>query len=332
MEENKMQPTESARENLPAERDIAVITKEINDICRQAQATALMYAVEIGRRLCEAKSLLPYGQWGTWLSDEVKFSQSSANNFMRLFNEYGSAQISIFGASVDSQTLGKLPYSKALQLLAIPSDERETFAEEVDAENISTRELAAAIKEKEEAKREAEELRAKLRAAEEADGEMKKKATDYDEVKKDLDFAVSERDKAIEKAKKLSADLDKAKKNATVPKAELDKIKAEAETAAKKAADESAAKKIEALNEKLRDAEAAKIKAELDAKVAREDAERAEKALKTASPALTEFKTLFDQMQATAAKCRAALEKMRESDPETAEKCEKALKALAEKL
>ena len=332
MEENKIQPIESVRENLPVERDITVITKEINDICRQAQATALMYAVEIGRRLCEAKSLLPYGQWGAWLRDEVKFSQSSANNFMRLFDEYGSAQISIFGASVDSQTLGKLPYTKALQLLAIPSDEREMFAEEVDAENISTRELAAAIKEKEEAKREAEELKKKLEEAAMRESDAIQLKNDYEYLRSNVDNAMAEREKAIEAAKKLGAELEAAKKNPKIPKAELDKIKSDAEAAAKKAADESAQKKIEALNEKLRDAEAAKIKAELDAKVAREDAERAEKALKTASPALTEFKTLFDQLQGTAAKCRAALEKMRESDPETAEKCEKAIRAFAEKL
>lgn len=329
MDENKLQVSER---ELPAERDIAVITKEIKDIQRQAKATALMYAVEIGRRLSEAKSLLPYGKWGEWLRDEVEFSQSSANNFMRLFDEYGSAQISIFGASVDSQTLGKLPYTKALQLLAIPSDEREEFAEEVDAENISTRELAAVIKEREEAKREAEELREKLRAAEEADEEMKKKAADYDEVKKDLDFAVSERDKAIEKAKKLGADLDKAKKSATVPKAELDRIKSEAEAAAKKAADESAAKKLAALESRVRDAEAAKIRAELEAKTAREDVEKIQKELKTSASDVAEFKVLFDELQAVAVKCLSAIRKIKERDPKVGEGCEKALHAFGEKL
>ena len=331
MEENKMLQTASARE-LPAERDIAVITKEIKDIQRQAKATALMYAVEIGRRLCEAKSLLPYGAWGEWLRDEVDFSQSSANNFMRLFDEYGSAQISIFGASVDSQTLGKLPYSKALQLLAIPSDEREEFAEEVDAENISTRELAAVIKEREEAKREAEELKEKLRAAQEADAEMKQKANDYDEIKKDLEYAVSERDRAIENAKKLGKQLTDAKKNPTVPKAEIDKIKTEAEAAAKKAADESAAKKVAALENKLRDAEAAKIRAELEAKMAKEDAERIQKEIKTSAPDVAEFKALFDELQALAVKCLSAIRKIKGRDPKVGEGCEKALRAFGEKL
>jgi len=79
-------------------REIEVVTAEIKEIKRQAQNMALMYAIEIGRRLVEAKSVLPHGKWGEWLKCEVNFSQATANNFMKLFEEYGSAQISIFGA------------------------------------------------------------------------------------------------------------------------------------------------------------------------------------------------------------------------------------------
>ena len=94
-------------------REIGVITQEIRQLCQQAQATALMYIVEIGRRLVEAKGTLQHGEWGGWLENEVGFSQSTAENYMRLFEEYGASQITIFGASVDSQTFAKLPYSKA---------------------------------------------------------------------------------------------------------------------------------------------------------------------------------------------------------------------------
>ena len=54
-------------------REISVITAEIKELTRQAQTSALMYAVEIGRRLEEAKSALPYGSWGNWLKEEVNF-------------------------------------------------------------------------------------------------------------------------------------------------------------------------------------------------------------------------------------------------------------------
>ena len=91
--------------------------------------------------LAEAKEMIPYGKWGEWLEKEVEFSQSTATNYMRLFEEYGAAQISIFGARVDSQTFARLPYSKALHLLAVPKEEREDFAKEVDVDSLSVSQL-----------------------------------------------------------------------------------------------------------------------------------------------------------------------------------------------
>ena len=151
-------------------REIGVITQEIRQLCQQAQATALMYIVEIGRRLVEAKGALPHGEWGGWLKNEVGFSQSTAENYMRLFEEYGASQITIFGASVDSQTFAKLPYSKALALLAVEREEREKFAEEIGAEDLSVKELKAAIAERDAEKKRNAELEDKL---EELDKAMK---------------------------------------------------------------------------------------------------------------------------------------------------------------
>lgn len=96
--------------NVPmaAQRDIQTVTAEIRQLHRQAQCMVLGYAIEIGRKLVEAKAMLPYGQWGQWLKEEVEFSQSSAQNFMRIFEEYGAKQVSLFG-DAESQTLGNLP-------------------------------------------------------------------------------------------------------------------------------------------------------------------------------------------------------------------------------
>lgn len=137
-------------------RKIELVTQEIKELCRQAQCMALAYIVEIGRRLAEAKSILPHGAWGDWLKQEVNFSQSTANNYMKLFEEYGDTQMTLFGAFTNSQSFGNLSYSKALQLLAVPADEREEFATEVDAEHISVSKLKEAIEERDAAKKEAE--------------------------------------------------------------------------------------------------------------------------------------------------------------------------------
>lgn len=303
-------------ESAPA-RDIGVITNEIKELCRQAQTMALLYAVEIGRRLEEAKCSLPHGRWGEWLRSEVEFSQSSANNFMKLYEEYGATQISIFGASVNSQTFANLPYSKALQLLAVPRDEREAFAEEVGASELSVKELKAAIEERDRARREAEEekergqeLADKLAEAEATAERSAEKAAEASELRKKLDTMASELERTKANTKALRERLAKAEADPKIPKAKLEQIRKEAEEAARGEA----------------------TAARLAAKEAQQRLEEAQKRLKTASPEMTAFKTLFDAMQDTAAKLRTMIEKIRSEDPATADKLAAAMKAFGERM
>lgn len=329
----------SVRQQKAPARDIGVITAEIKNIQQQANALALLYAVEIGRRLEEAKRALPYGAWGDWLKNEVDFSQSTANNFMRLFEEYGAAQISIFGASVDSQTFANLPYSKALQLLAVPRDEREAFAEEVGAADLSVKELKAAIEERDRAKKEAEEAKAreedladKLAEAEAAAEESAAKAAEADALRGKLDTIAGELERAKANAATLREQLKKAEADPKIPKAKLEQIRKEAEEAARKEAEAEAAADLEEAKERAKAAEADAIAAKLAAKQAQERLEEAQKKLKTASPEVTAFKALFDSMQGTAAKLRTMIEKIRSEDPETADKLAAALKAFGSSL
>ena len=99
-------------------RTVETVTLEIRTLQRQAQQIMLGYAVEIGRRLEEVKAILPHGQWGDYLKNEVDYSQSTANNFMRIYREYGAAQQSLFGGEAKSQAFANLTYTKALRLLA----------------------------------------------------------------------------------------------------------------------------------------------------------------------------------------------------------------------
>ena len=216
-------------------REIGIITNEIREIRRQAQSMALMYAVEIGRRLDEAKRALPYGEWGRWLKDEAEISQSNANNFMRLYEEYGAAQITIFGATVDNQTFANLPYSKALALLSIDKDDREKFATEVGAEDMSVRELKKAIEEKKTAEEKAKaaeerarELAKKTEAAESARKEAEKKAAELDELKGLIEDTKKDLTASEAKAKELADKLEAALKDPKIPPSKLKKIKEEA--------------------------------------------------------------------------------------------------------
>lgn len=310
-------------------REIGIVTAEIKELKRQAQTMAIAYVIEIGRRLKEAKAVLPHGEWSAWLSEEVEFSQSTANNYMKIFEEYGSDQMTLFGAVANSQLIANLSYAKALKLLALPADERESFAEKVDAENISVKELDQAIKEKKEAEEKAAALAAKVAEMEEASEREQAAQEAAEKAKKkveDLEKALAAEKEKVEKEKKKAA---AALANPKVPPAELKKLR---EEAAAKAAAETETR----LHEEIAEAKAKLEKAENEARLATAFAKSAEKALaemenrlKTANPEVTAFKTLFDTVQESAAKLKRTLEKIDKEDPDTAAKLHNAMKALA---
>ena len=124
------------------QRSLATVTAEIRVYQDAARRAVLSYCIEIGRRLAEAKSMVAHGEWGTYLKEELGFSQSTANNHMRLFEAYGADQMTLSGAAVKSQAFADLSYTQALALLALPSEEeREAFVETHDVAAMSTREL-----------------------------------------------------------------------------------------------------------------------------------------------------------------------------------------------
>ena len=320
-------------------REIGVVKNEINELWRQAQSMALTYAVEIGRRLVEVKNTLKHGEFGPWIRDNVSFSQSAANSFMQLFEEYGASQITLFGAVSNSQTLGNLPYSKALALLAVPADEREDFAKEVNAEDISVRELKKAIAERDEA------LKAAERAAEEK-ARFEKMAVDADAARLTAEARAQGADEARAQLSKLEGDLKKQKDNATrlkeklreaeqnpkVTEEMLSKLRAEAEEKAGGEAQKKLQDEIEAAKKAAEDAEAARLTAEKEARAASERLAQAEKKLKTANPEIAAFKVLFEQMQDQAKRLRVMIASISAEDEETANRLKGAMRAFGESL
>ena len=143
------------------ERDIDVITEEINFYKQQAG----MAILEIGKRLVEAKAQLSHGEWLPWLEKKVEFSERSAQQYIRLWKEYGK-----------SATVADLGVRKALVLLALPDTERDSFAgekhevngEEKTAAEMTVKELEKAVAERNTARQEAEQAKADLYAAREA--------------------------------------------------------------------------------------------------------------------------------------------------------------------
>lgn len=149
-------------------RTIETIAIEINSIKDQTKKIMLHGSIEIGRRLTEAKEMMEHGNWMNWLADSVDYSQSTANNLMKLFKEYGTDQLTLFGDNAESQALGSLSYTQAVALLGIPSEEREAFVQENDVDSMSTRELAEAVKARKDAEKAKKEAEKKLKEAQKA--------------------------------------------------------------------------------------------------------------------------------------------------------------------
>lgn len=243
-------------------RPLETVKQEILSLTRQAQVNAVHYACEIGKRLCEAKEQVGHGSWGEWLKTEVEYSQSTAENFMKIYREYGSDQMSLFSDFSNSQTIGKLDVSKLLLLASVPAEEREDVAKEVDAENISVRELKEKLKERD------TELEIEKSRAEEAEEDIKK-----------LETEISRKDSKIEELqisiKELEKDLEDIPENtefAEVQKEELEKQKKEYEDKLEKLQDSKnkSIEKLKASEEKLK-TELAKANAEKDAALRKAD-------------------------------------------------------------
>ena len=314
-------------------RTVETVTLEIQTLQRQAQQMLLGYAIEIGRRLVEVKAMLPHGQWGEYIKQKVGYSQSTANNLMRIFEEYGAPQQSIFGPEANSQALGNLSYTKALQLLAIPAEEREAFVEENHVEDMSTRELDKAIRERDEARAAAEHAAADQRAAEQARDKM---AEDMRLLNARLSGAREEREQAMQAVARLEKQLAELKEKpvevaveTVVDQAAVDKARADAIAEMQE--------KLDKAKEAASEARARQKQAEEAVETLKRSLEEQTKAEKMAAMAgdkeLAQFEVLFNQGQELANKLHGLLMKARgRENKSTAQGMEKALRALADAI
>lgn len=339
-------------------RDIGTIEREIQVLKDQSARIVLSYAIEVGRRLCEAKEMLPHGEWGSWLKQRAGFSQSTANNMMRLFEEYGADQLTLFGAIPNSQALGNLSYTKAISLLALPAEERDEVLKTNDVEAMSTRELERLIREKKEADAKASEAEAKANAAQEAlEAEKKraqaalderdvaeareekavKRAEEYESVAKDANnklFALKERLKEAERrlqaADGQAAELAREKARAAA-QAEIELLKGrikEAQDAAE-AAKQEAQVQIGKLQARVEQAAALTKDSKEEAERLRRELEQL-KARDRQDSRVPEFKAIFVRVQGEVSALKKLIGDIRADDPETAGKLETAMKKFAE--
>ena len=310
---------QAARPAAPAERTIEAITGDILEAQRKGGEAILT----IGNCLIEAKSMLLHGEWLPWLNSKVGYSEKTAQNFMRLAREFSNPQ-----------ALADLGATKALALLALPTEERERFLEDHNVIDMTTRQLEQAIKERDEAQKAAEQAKADAAVAEQARSKMEQ---DMVAAKGYLEAAREEADLASSRARALEEKLrmlqEKPVDVAVETVVDQDAIakaqkEARAQAVAEMQAELDRAKEArDKADDKRRQAEASveTLKRSLE-----ERAKTEKKAVLGADKDLAQFELLFQQAQETANKMHGILLTVRSRDEDAAGRLVKALQALAE--
>ena len=335
--------------NIITVRDPGIIAAEINIIKKKVQQTVIFASIEIGGKLMEAKSLVPQGEWGKWLENNVEYSQSTAENLMKLYKEYGGDQQSLFDTWTGSQTFGKLTYTQHLALLALPFSDRQEFAEQNNVEDMSTRQLLKAVqdqleqerKEHEQTKEICESAEAKARDAEQALIDMQQKLSSakssedawedeinkINEARNKAEKTVADTQKKVEKLQKqlkeaqqrektARAELKKAQETPNVPESMMQQLRQEAET-------QVAEKATQEIRGKLTAAETALKAAEDGKEAAQAELVAAQKRLKMANPDVMEYNTLAQKLMSDYNVLDGLRKKIALRDAETGEKLEK---------
>lgn len=260
------------------------ITTEIRCITEQLNRTLLAGIIEIGKRFDRIKAIVPHGKWGEYVEEATKYSQSMAENYIKIYKEYGSEQQSLFGDLSNSKSLGNLGVTKLLELTALPADEREKFVEEHNVTGDTTvKELQELIKKQ-------------TAAAEDAEMQFRIKEQELNTAIRRNNDIITEKQAEIDR---LTEELTKKETVSDVaPADEMEKMIRDAEEKAAKKA-KSAVSKLEKEKESLA-AEQDKLKKRLE-KLKREITEK-DNAVAAAQKAAEEKEAEKAELEKTIAK------------------------------
>ncbi len=279
-------------ENVVAVRSIEIVTAEITMIRDNARKVFLESVIQIGTRLEEAKQMVPSGEWTAYLTDKLGYKPSTAQNYMRIAREFGGGQVSLTGKTA-ADAFGQLSYSQILPLLGMAEEEREELAEEHDLPSMSSREIAALVKERDEAKEDAEKATAEKAAAElELEGAEKARETVLRELKLSQDECDVVKQTAADLQKQLDAIEDKPAEVRELTEEELEKIRSKVR--------EENAEAARAAEERARAAE--------------------EKLDKVKNPAAHKVNFLFGEVRGLVERLEQALEELQQTDEAACEK------------
>lgn len=280
-------------------RTIDTVTAEIIVIRDQTARSIKTGIIEIGRRLEEAKEMVPQGEWLHYLQEALHFKPSTAQNYMRIAREFGDGQIALDGMSA-TDLFGELGYSQLVPLLGLPDEERRQLAEQNDLPEMSSREIKKLVDDYKAAQ--AAEQHAQDKAAQAAEAEEKAA-------------------KAAEKAAKKAEDEIHAREAAEARMREMEGQVADLMRQLREKPIEARAEVVPDRELLERAREQVRAETEDALRDARERTEAANAALEQAkNPSVHQVNFLFGELRGVSERLDTAFEKLREQQPETAGK------------
>lgn len=271
---------------------------------------------------------LGYASFEEYAEKACGIKQRQAYSYISAYEKLGTTYL---------QENAQLGITKLELLSQVNSWEREEFAKEVDAENVSTRELKALV---EKYKSQSEQLGFELEEAKAKIAESETQESDPD-------------DDAMLEIKQLRAELEKAKAEQNKPSADSDNYGAKVQEALikqqekydreKKAAAEAAKaemeKAVKAAKKEAKKEAMEKVNQQLEKLTADKAAADAalEKALKEvkltqADEDVVSVRFLFSSLQSTANQIEGHLAKIKSRDQEKADKLSAAMKKVLEDI
>lgn len=326
------------------ERTPDVIIAEIRIIEGQVTKTVIMGAIEIGKKLEEAKEKVGHGNFEKWCSENLDYSKAKAERFMRISKEYGKENSAYLESISKTSMWTDLSIHKALRLLSLDEEDVKEFTENHEINDLTVKELEEEIRklkaENEDAgklKEKIEKLQDSLKTIEEEKSELQSKykqieqieqsAGMSEEVKAEIESKEKEIEalqKKLEKAQEKADKLQEEKENIELEKeADIEQAKAEAIAGAEAKAKEEAKAETEA--------ELKKLNEELEAALIRADSAEKKLSLNN-NEDITAFKLKTEQLQKIVIEISDSISNIEENDSDKAESMKGAFKKLLQAL
>lgn len=174
--------------------------------------------IQYGRVLCEAKPLVPRGQFENWVQTNFGMSERTAQNYMAVWKRFGA-----------NEQLQNVQFSNLQKMLALPEGTETKFAEDNDLKNMTAREVEQAVRA---AKEEAQDQINRERAARmDVERRLRDMEKEKEQPTEAMQAAMREKDADIarfrEQLERFQAEAETAKQDRSAAMTELQSTKRE---------------------------------------------------------------------------------------------------------